>query len=341
MSERNIQYDGLALNFYRKYSDLLDYKFQKEKTFKKKLNNRGALKNYLQFNLDIFKKISVIYELNKSPRNPSINIYYFEPIQTKKEFLGWEEKGFALFQIYMPVLQRNNNFFRAYRLGYGCEIGLHCLSRIIFRGKLKDKVLNNDYDLIFEHFNLLPIMITFFQWFFNGEDAESFFFDIEENNKFLNIPIPTYDGLLMARLFFKGKSNNVMISVRTFIDNADLNEEQKLVKKNIEIIFKTISNLSQNPFINPSSITLNNKNESSYIYDAFRFYYLKELKKIKNNLFTFMSGNNSNLFYRLLKWFDEHEYPIELIDKYKISDYDLIELDELLMDFKNLNQNET
>jgi len=37
MSDRNIQYDGLALDFFRKYTDLIELKFKQEKAYKKNL----------------------------------------------------------------------------------------------------------------------------------------------------------------------------------------------------------------------------------------------------------------------------------------------------------------
>jgi len=133
MSERNSLSDGLARDFFRKYTDLIEYKFKQEKTFKKRLDKRSALKKYCQFNQNIFKDISLIYELDESPRNPSINMYYFESVSIKKQFLGWEENGLALYQIYMPIIQRKYNSFLSLRRPVGCEVGLHCLSRIIFR----------------------------------------------------------------------------------------------------------------------------------------------------------------------------------------------------------------
>jgi len=261
-------------------------------------------------------------------------MHYFEAVRTKKEFLGWEEKGLALYQIYMPILQRKTHHFVSLRLAVGCEIGLHCFSRIILRGHLKQKILENDYDLIFKHFSLLPIIVTFFNWFFSGEDIESFFFDIEENHKFFNLPIPTFNGLLMARVFFK--MNQPIVSVRTFVDDIDLNEEQKKIKIKMQSIFEKNSNLTSNPFLNASNNS-DYQYELLYIDETFRFYYLKEIEKIKKELFEFMTSNNSNLFFRLLKWFDNHNYLSELIEKYEIVDYESYDLDEILLNFKKLN----
>ena len=331
MSERNILSDGLARDFFRKYTDLIEYKFKQEKTFKKRLDKRSTLKKYCQFNQNIFKDISLIYELNESPRNPSINMYYFESVLTKKQFLGWEENGLALHQIYMPIIQRKYNSFLSLRRAVSCEVGLHCLSRIIFRGHLKQKILEEDYNQIFEHFVLLPVIITFFNWFFQNEDIESFFFDIDENQKFLDLPIPTYDGLLLARIFFK--INEPIVSVRTFVDDVDLTDEQRNIKNIMQSIFEKSCSLISNPFIN-SSINPESRDEKIYIDETFRFYYLKEIKKFKNDLFEFMAGNNSNLYFRLLKWFDNHYYLDELIEKYDISDYESFDIDEIFVYFK-------
>lgn len=311
---------GLALDFYNSYTDIVNKAFDKEIEFRKKLNNSSNIKKYLDFNKSLFQKYAIFYTFLGSKKNPYIIFHYPWTITTKKEMFGWEERGFNLHCIYMPVKNKNNSF-QNFSIEYRCTLSIHAIAQLIFRLKIKKSIFEKDYSILLNQLKYVHITSAFYEFLF-WRLLENDYFSQDQIEQ-ITIPIPSNNGFFLAHMRFFGTRKIPVTSIRTFISDEELDEDQKILKEKLINIFNLHNETIEYSLI----VDFIKSPEAAEKYLAFfYFYYLKIMEFIDDFLYVLSykgQKHNAENYFRFIKIFEE--LKVKIIDKVKISSNDLID----------------
>ena len=295
---RDVLSEGIANDFINKFANDLNNAFIKERQFKKRIDNKGNIKKYLEYSYSIFQKISIHLSVSGSSRNPNIYFIYIDPSELGKKIFGREDRGFVFNSVYFPVRQRGRDSLSTVKSFFPCAISKHAIGRVIFREGLKNEVHRNNYEKFLKQFELIPIAVSFFGFlFFLMHEYSSL--EIEG----LSIVLPSPNGLFLGEM--KAITSANVFIIKTYVDKEIFRgEEQLIVQKQLKKIFQEMQSI-------PNSIFLhNNLNVINYDQDmrsnqivVHIHYFFKKLMAIKKDLLYLMARKDDSfdnvLFYKM------------------------------------------
>jgi len=305
---KDMESEGLAGDFFRKWDDILLKVFRKDRDFKKKLTNTSNIAKYLKFNQELFQKVSIYYKINGSKRNPVITFIF--PSPAKKTDSLAEEKFIALQSICLPVQKRQYKSILNFESDFYCPVSKHAVSRIILRLGLKKEVYEGDYKILINQFSYIPIVSEFYSTIFCFLHN----WEIITLGDLRNISLifPTDNGLLLGELNinpaysdeknYTSNRHDFRSSVKTFIDDEILKgEEQLSVKDKLIKIFTQTAQTLENPFLMPSATIANVDTPQNVISHS--IFYFSKFMLIKDDIIYLMAKEHkikdNKKFFRL------------------------------------------
>lgn len=320
-SSRDIQSEGLALDFYKNYPKMANEAFSKELSFRKEMHSPSIINKYLDFNEQLFSKLAIYYSIRGSKKNPYIIFHYPWTVTTLKESFGWEERAINLFTIYMPVKYKNGRPFEKFRINYDCPISIHALAQLIYRLKIKKNIFEKNYRELLEQLKYAHITSVFFV-ILSGVIADQGFLSKPEVSS-ITIPIPTPNGMFIGVMKFFEFQTKPIISIRTFVSDEELDDDQKFVRDRLlEIFEKYHENIEYSFFIDKSY-----DHESKKRYLSFFYYYFFKIQDFIDDFAYVLSYRGLNadntIFFRLKQLFTKLQNMMK--DEYEINNQDSIE----------------
>jgi len=224
--------NGLKNRFFDEISDEIDSRYKSLYTQTRGVkNSRTGWSKLAEKFKNNFDRCSIVFYEGGSKRKPYFGICSLA-INKEKPYNSWNEKclyGFPVINCFEPRLSRPSlSLF---------NVGEHAISRLYQRGNIKVKN-ETDVDIysILPEFHLLPLWAMF--W---ARMISELLIDNEQID--IRPVLPSKSGLFLAEISI----NKIpTIEIRTFVDDSQLSDLQKEVKK---IFIEASAGIQSSPLV--------------------------------------------------------------------------------------------